>query len=127
MKKLLYREVETASRYHRHCLDLERQAVSNAAGTEAFRACGDALAAVVPGDLVVAAGRLYESPIDRGSIYPQPLRHLPRGPAKPGHRGGGGRSLPLRLFVRPRERTPRGFFGGAKPGLGGVSLDFYAP
>src|SRR4051794_30125169 len=52
--------VETASRYHRHCFDHEHQAVSNAAGTQAFPACGDALAAVVPGYFVVAAGRLYE-------------------------------------------------------------------
>ena len=51
--------METASRYPSHCRDLEHQAVSNVAGTQAFPACGDALAAVVPGDFVVAAGRLY--------------------------------------------------------------------
>jgi len=40
--------VETPSRYHRLFLDPEHQGVSNAGRTQAFPACGDALAAVVP-------------------------------------------------------------------------------
>src|SRR5882724_1723965 len=64
--------VETPNRYHRTFLDPERQGVSNAAGTQAFRACGVAQAVVVPGRSVVAAGRLYENPVI--TIFPSTLR-----------------------------------------------------
>jgi len=76
--------VETPSRYHRPFLALERQGVSSAAGSEAFPACGDALAVVVAGRTVVAAGRLYELPVAAllpgnagvlaGSIFPPPTQ-----------------------------------------------------
>src|SRR5882724_1987989 len=64
--------VETTSRNHRTFLDPEHQGVSNAAGTQAFRACGVALVAVVPGRSVVTAGRLYEDPVI--TISPSALR-----------------------------------------------------